>query len=215
MRVLDLFCGAGGAAMGLHQAWPDADITGIDIEEQPNYPFRFIRRDATTLTLDDLIQYDFGWASPMCQKHSWSARRWKKVWACQIESTRKLFMSAQDIAWDMPYVIENVVGAPLVTPFRLCGLMFGLKVIRHRLFECNFVLPEGVPDHPKCSGAIASGAAYTVAGHGAESKSYKYADWAEAMGINWMTKQELTQAVPPAYSRYIAEQFDKHKKENQ
>lgn len=63
--------------------------------------------------------------------------------------------------------------------------------------------------HPKCSGAIARGEAYTVAGHGAESKSYKYQDWADAMGIDWMTKTELTQAVPPAYSRFIATEFSR------
>lgn len=141
----------------------------------------------------------------MCQKHSWSARRWHKEWACQIESTRDLFIGASYGAYTFPYVIENVVGAPLLNPIRLCGLMFGLKVIRHRLFETSFQLR--VPPHPKCSGKIASGEAYTVAGHGAESKSYRYEDWADAMGIDWMTKRELTQSVPPAYSFYIAQQL--------
>jgi DNA (cytosine-5)-methyltransferase 1 len=205
-RVLDLCCGAGGAAMGLHQAWPEAHIVGMDIEPQPNYPFEFVRRDVTTLTLDDLLDFDFGWASPMCQKHSWSARRWGKTWACQIDFIRNLFEKTTDLRWDMPYVIENVVGAPLHLPFRLCGLMFGLKVIRHRLFEVNWSGYE-VPEHPRCSGAIARGEAYTVAGHGAESKSYKYQDWADAMGIDWMTKTELTQAAPPAYAKFIADEY--------
>jgi DNA (cytosine-5)-methyltransferase 1 len=198
MRVLDLFCGAGGAAMGLHQAWPEAEITGVDIKYQPHYPFRLIVADA--LNARDFREYDFLWASPMCQGHTWAARRWKKKWPLQIPKVRSLFKAS-----GKPFTIENVVGAPLENPVRLCGRMFGLKVIRHRLFESSF--PMLVPPHPKCSGAIARGEAYTVAGHGAESKSYKYQDWADAMGIQWMTKTELTQAIPPAYSRFIAEQF--------
>jgi DNA (cytosine-5)-methyltransferase 1 len=196
MLVIDLFCGAGGAAMGLHQAWPDADIIGVDINPQPRYPFIFIQADAMTF---DLSGADFVWASPMCQCHSWAARRWKKDWPNQIPAIRdRLRMSG------IPYTIENVVGAPLIDPLKLCGLMFGLKVIRHRLFESSFRVTA--PPHPRCMGKINSGEAYTVAGHGAESKSYKHQDWADAMGIQWMTKQELTQSVPPAYSRFIAQQ---------
>lgn len=207
-RIADFYCGAGGAAMGLHWAFPDAEIVGFDISPQPNYPFTFVQRDCTTFTFDDLMEFDFAWASPMCQKHSWAARRWKKEWPDQIPVIRQLLESpSRNIRWDMPYVIENVVGAPLYNPIRLCGLMFGLKVIRHRLFEVSFPLPDGVPEHPKCTGAIARGEAYTVAGHGAESKSYKFEDWSAAMGIDWMTKEELTQAVPPAYSHYIASQY--------
>lgn len=195
-RVLDLFCGAGGAAMGLHRAWPEARIIGVDIHPQPNYPFEFVQADALEYPIDG----DFNWASPMCQKHSWAARRWHKEWPNQVAPIRKRLKAS-----GKPYAIENVVGAPLLSPVRLCGLMFGLRVIRHRLFECSFSLL--VPSHPKCGGAIARGEAYTVAGHGAESKSYKYQDWADAMGIQWMTKTELTQAIPPAYSEYIGKQY--------
>jgi DNA (cytosine-5)-methyltransferase 1 len=195
MIIYDLFCKAGGAAMGLHLAFPDAEIIGVDIEPQPRYPFEFICADALKFSLRGA---DLVWASPMCQHHSWAAKRWKKDWPDQIAATRKRLRG-------FPYIIENVVGAPLKRPIRLCGLMFNLKVIRHRLFECSF--PVVTPPHPRCSGAISRGEAYTVAGHGAESKSYKYQDWADAMGIQWMTKQELTQAVPPAYSEYIAKQF--------
>lgn len=124
--------------MGLHQAWPEAHIVGMDIQPQPNYPFEFRQRDVATLTLDDLLDFDFAWASPMCQGHTWAARRWGKTWACQIGFIRSLFEKTTDLRWGMPYVIENVVGAPLHHPFRLCGLMFGLKVIRHRLFEVNW-----------------------------------------------------------------------------
>jgi len=197
MKVLDLFCGAGGAAMGLHRAWPDAEIVGVDIKPQPRYPFKFVQADAMTYPLEG---FDFIWASPMCQHHSWAARRWKKEWPNQIPAIRERLRAA-----GTPYVIENVVGAPLLDPTRLCGMMFALKVIRHRLFECSFAI--NTPHHPSCSGKIASGEAYTVAGHGAESKSYRHQDWADAMGIDWMTKLELTQAIPPAYSEYIARQW--------
>ena len=199
-RVLDLFCGAGGAAMGLHRAWPEAEIVGVDIKPQPRYPFHFRLANALHYPLDG---FDFVWASPMCQSHSWAARRWKKVWPDQIAAVRERLAG-------IPHTIENVVGAPLLSPVRLCGMMFNLRVIRHRLFECSFPVIE--PNHPKCSGAISRGEAYTVAGHGAESKSYRYQDWADAMGIQWMTKIELTQSVPPAYSEYIARQFSKYEK---
>lgn len=189
--VCDLFCGAGGAAMGLHRAWPNAVIVGVDIKPQPRYPFHFIQADAMTFDLDG---FDFVWASPMCQKHTWAAGRWHKKWPNQIAPVRSRLRGR-------PHIIENVVGAPLYNPVRLCGAMFDLKIIRHRLFESSF--PFLVPEHPKCLGAVAQGRAYTVVGHGAESKSYKYQDWADAMGIQWMTKMELTQAVPPAYSEYI------------
>lgn len=182
--------------MGLHRAWPDAEIVGVDIKPQPRYPFKFVQADAMECPIDG----DFNWASPMCQKHSLAARRWHKEWPNQVDPIRKRLRAS-----GKPYVIENVVGAPLLNPMMLCGLMFGLKVIRHRLFECSF--PWLTPEHSKCTRAISRGEAYTVAGHGAESKSYKYQDWADAMGIQWMTKTELTQAIPPAYSEYIARRW--------
>lgn len=199
LRALDLFCGAGGAARGLQRA--GFHVTGVDINPQPNYAGDvFIQADALAYPLEG---FDYIWASPMCQKHSWAARRWKKDWPDQITPIRKRLEAS-----GLPYTIENVVGAPLINPIRLCGFMFGIKVIRHRLFESNLVIP--VPPHPKCSGAVARGEACTVVGHGGNSKSYSYADWAEAMGIDWMTKVELTQAIPPAYSFYIAQQILTH-----
>lgn len=197
MKVLDLFCGGGGASVGLKQAWPQAEITGVDSSPQPRYPFTFVQADALTYSTGG---FDFIWASPMCQAHSWASKRWGKEWPEQIPDTRKL-LEASGASW----VIENVVGAPLMNPMTLCGQMFNLKVIRHRLFESSF--PMLAPFHPRCTGKIASGEAYTVAGHGGESKSYKFKDWCDAMGIHWMNKKELTQSIPPAFSEYIARQF--------
>src|ERR1700677_3114722 len=130
MKVLVLFCGGGGACMGLHQVWPSAEITGVDLSPQPRYPFCFVQADALTFPLEG---YDFIWASPMCQKHSWAARRWKKEWPDQIPVIRERLQNS-----GIPYVIENVVGAPLLNAMTLCGQMFGLKIIRHRLFESSF-----------------------------------------------------------------------------
>lgn len=199
-RALDLYCGAGGASMGLHRA--GFEVVGVDLSPQPRYPFAFIRADVLGLTPEFVRGFDFVWASPMCQAHTWSTRRGREEkFPAQIAPTRELLKAA-----GVEYVIENVVGAgpELVDPVRLCGFMFGLKVIRHRLFECSF--PVDVPAHRPCSGAIARGDAYTVCGHGGDSKSFKLADWQAAMGIDWMAKAELTQSIPPAYSEYLARQ---------
>lgn len=190
--------------MGLHRA--GFDVTGVDIEPQPNYPFQFIRADALTF---DLSGYDLICASPKCQAHTWSAKRWKKHFDNQIPETRRRLKESGSL-----YIIENVVGAPLENPVRLCGLMFGLNVIRHRIFESN--LPLFVPDHPRHlppitrlardGHAVRRSQYMTVAGHGGESASYRLEDWREAMGIDWMTKEELTQAIPPAYSELLGRQ---------
>src|SRR5258708_28352590 len=129
MKVLDLFCGAGGAAMGLPRAWPDAEILGVDIVPQPRYPFKFVQADAMTFPLEG---YDFIWASPPCQAFSKTRRITGKEYPDLIDPIRQRFPTR------IPYVIENVTGAPLFAPVMLCGTMFGLKVIRHRNFETNF-----------------------------------------------------------------------------
>jgi DNA (cytosine-5)-methyltransferase 1 len=209
-KILDLFCGAGGASAGLKRAFGDrATVTGVDHVVQPRYPFEFIQADALTF---DLSGFDFIWASPKCQAHSWSAKRWNKYFDNQIPTIRKNLKAS-----GLPYIIENVQGAPLENPVTLCGEMFGLNVIRHRLFESNLLL--FTPFHPKHKAPVirpASGdpsrsvkrSAYcTVAGNGGESGSYKLSDWREAMGIDWMTKSELTQAIPPAFSEYLGKQI--------
>lgn len=207
-KALDLFCKAGGATKGLQRA--GFHVTGVDIEPQPRYcGDAFIRADALTF---DVSGFDFIWASPKCQAHSWSARRWKKHFDNQIPQTRELLRAS-----GLPYIIENVQGAPLENPVTLCGEMFGLNVIRHRLFESNLFL--FTPFHPRHKQPIVRPAsddplrmvrrsAYcTVAGNGGESSSYRLEDWQSAMGIDWMTKEELTQSIPPAYSEYLGRQI--------
>lgn len=192
------------------------DVVGVDVADQPNYPFTFVQHDALTLPRSFYMRADAFHASPPCQGYSWAAKRWTEVErAYLIEPTRELLRST-----GKPYVMENVPGAPLENPFRLCGEMFGLNVIRHRNFETNFpvIVPAHRP-HKKPikrlardgSGRTVQRSAYcTVAGHGGESDSFRLEDWQAAMGIDWTSKGELCEAIPPAYTRYIGEQLMAH-----
>lgn len=201
MRVLDLFCGAGGAAMGLHQAWPDADIVGVDIKPQPRYPFQFVQANAMEYPLEG---FDFIWASPPCQKYSAATRHLAK-------DTPKLVEPLRDRLLGKSYCIENTPGAPLLNPVTLCGLSFGLNVKRHRLFETSFPVEPVpcVPGHP--------GNWLVIFGHECRDRHHGHAAGRKngiaagrsAMQIEWMTRGELSESIPPAYSKYIAQQFDR------
>jgi DNA (cytosine-5)-methyltransferase 1 len=215
-RLLDLFCCAGGAAMGYHQA--GFNVVGVDIKWQPRYPFSFVQGDAVAILRRQIEtglirQFAAIHASPPCQGYSWAARRWTEVErAYLIEPVRELLQAS-----GLPYVMENVPGAPLDNPFRLCGEMFGLNVIRHRHFETNFpvLIPPHTPHRRPIqrlakdgSGRTVQRSAYcTVAGHGGESDSFRLEDWQAAMGMDWTTKEELTEAIPPAYTKLIGEQL--------
>jgi DNA (cytosine-5)-methyltransferase 1 len=131
MKLLDLYCGAGGAAMGYHRA--GFDVVGVDIKEQPNYPFEFIQSDVFELEESFINEFDVIHASPPCQAYSFATkgiRNKGKVYPDLLGKTRNLLIETRK-----PYIIENVVGAKLIKPLRLCGTMFNLRVIRHRLFE--------------------------------------------------------------------------------
>lgn len=202
MKILDLFCKAGGAAMGLHQAFPSAEIVGVDIEHQPRYPFKFVKADVFDLTWN-FAQFDFIWASPPCQRYTQMLNHGladRTRHSDLVMPTRELLQKS-----GKPYVIENVPGSPLIDPIMLCGEMFSLRVIRHRLFECSFQVTQ--PAHPAHNpkGAIRKqgddGYYFRVYGHETGK-----AEWGAAMGIDWMRSPELAQAIPPAYSEYIARQ---------
>jgi DNA (cytosine-5)-methyltransferase 1 len=187
MKVLDLFCGAGGAAMGLHRAWPEAEILGVDIVPQPRYPFAFVQADAMTFPLEG---YDFIWASPPCQGYSRTRHLpWLKgkVHPLLIDPIRERLKSS-----GAPYCIENVGDSPLVGP-TLCGVMFGLPVWRHRKFETSFFLM--VPAHPP---------------HPSVTPGRMFGDrlraQAKHLGIDWMSTKEKSQAIPPVFAEYIARQ---------
>jgi len=205
-NLLDLFCGAGGASVGLHRA--GFEVEGVDIVPQPRYPFKFHLADALEFPLDG---YDAYWASPPCQWASLASvihRNQGKEYPNLIAATRfRLQLTGK------PYIIENVPPAAkwLIAPITLCGVAFDLGVFRHRIFECVPLLTG--PPHSKHDGKIGDGKYFSVAGGAGRWKSWGTVyrnvsrgtreEWRRAMGIDWMIRKELCQAIPPAYSEYI------------
>lgn len=204
-RVLDLFCGAGGASMGYAKA--GYEVVGMDIKHGKRYPFEYIRRDVMTLRPEDLQGFDLIHASPPCQTYSVT----KHLRVAQGKSTSKQDLLAQVrsllVVSEIPYVIENVKGAPLIDPVQLCGSAFGLKVRRHRLFESSMEL-RGTDCHHKEQGkpvGIYGSMRDEIPGGGHTAKTMTEAH--NAMGIDWMIWGELVEAIPPAYTHYIGQQI--------
>lgn len=204
MLLLDLFCGAGGAAMGYHQSGLFTNILGIDLFPQPRYPFYFIQDDVFHfLETNNLEMFDFIHASPPCQGYAWCGTQWRSC-------ANSYFISRiRDILEDTgkPYVIENVITKELKNPLILNGLMFGLNTIRTRYFETSF--PISQPPIPKPRGTIKgkNNKLVTCAGHGGHGSNH-FEDWRIALQISWMNKKELTQAIPPAYTKYISKEYE-------
>ena len=221
LMFLDLFCGAGGAAVGYHRAFEAAGIphriVGVDNRKQPRYPFEFVQADAMTFPLEG---FDAIHASPPCQGYSrlrhlpWLKGR---IYPMLIAPTRDRLQTV-----GMPWVIENVEDSRLLD-LKLCGRMFGLPTYRHRVFASSVFMLE--PPHEKHrivighgrrvndrakgtlnagsnNGARGNQSIFTVAGG-----QFKKADAERALGIDWMTRDELTQAIPPAYTEYIGRQM--------
>ncbi len=207
--LLDVYCGAGGAARGFHDV--GFDVIGVDHQPQPRYPYPFYQQDAlmyldVLLTRPDRFGVQAVHASPPCQAHSDLQKQNKRAYPDLIGPTRERLE-----AIGLPYVIENVDGAPLRAPTVLCGTMFpGLRVIRHRLFETNF--PLRAPAHGRHPlvfthdkrkahyGCLDEMTAYVqVTGGG----NCSVAAAKDAMGIDWMLKRELNEAIPPAYTEYV------------
>ena len=207
-RLLDLFCGAGGAAMGYYRA--GFDVVGVDIKPQPRYPFEFHQGDALEYCAAHGHEFDVIHASPPCQAYSVTKSIHGNDHPDLVAVTRAALQ-----ATGKPWVIENVVGAPLFSPLMLCGSMFsGLRVYRHRLFECNpqitfapaccshqFKMPASKGQYHELNGTNF----ITCVGH-----NFKASDGRIAMGIDWMTRAELSQAIPPAYTEYIGRQLLQH-----
>jgi DNA (cytosine-5)-methyltransferase 1 len=210
-RVLDLFCGAGGAAMGYHQA--GFAVVGVDIKPQPHYPFEFHQADAMTFPLDG---FDAVHASPPCQDHSTLSALHAEhgtgwMLAATVDRMRPL---------TVPWVVENVVGPTVLMDgwwFTLCGSMFALTVRRHRRFGSNLLILT-----PECRHDL-QGQPIGVYGHGggeggpnrppAARRGPRIAwkataqEARDAMGIDWMTRAEIAQAIPPAYTEWIGVQL--------
>lgn len=208
MKLLDLFCGAGGASKGYAQV--GFDVTGIDVKHGKRYPFRYMRMSIEEVTEELISQFDVIHASPPCQTFSIT----RNLRIAQGKQTDKIDWLPQTRellrASGKPYVIENVPGAPLIEPVLVCGSYFGLKVRRHRLFESNVKLIGTTCDH-KSQGkpvGIYGSMRDEIPGGGHTAKTMKEAN--EAMGIDWMIWGELVEAIPPAYTRYIGKQLWRH-----
>lgn len=197
LRALDLFCKAGGAAMGLSRA--GFDVVGVDIESQPNYPFQFVLANALSF---DLSGFDFIWASPPCQAYTNQGKG--RGHPELIEPTRARLRASGAL-----YCIENVVGAPLLQPVILCGSMFGLGVRRHRKFEANFqIVPPRQCQHDGQDirayyGQLGREAFRAKKPGNKDTLRGSVERAPKDMGIDWMNWRELTQAIPPAYSEHI------------
>lgn len=213
-KLLDLFCGAGGAARGYQLA--GFHVTGVDIKPQPRYAGdRFVQGDALEYLIDHWREYDTIHASPPCQGYSEMKHFTTQVYPKLIAITRALLQLT-----GKPYVIENVRGAAaeLNAPIILCGHAFGLKTYRHRYFEVQpWILAPAHIKHndnsPQSGKGVSSKGFVSVVGSGGkripkqlladhgfttETEYLRY-----AMGIDWMNREELAESIPPAYSEYI------------
>lgn len=202
MKLLDLFCGAGGAAMGYHRA--GFEVVGVDVKPQPRYPFEFHQADAMTFPLDG---YDAIHASPPCQAYIQRNKNLATKHPKLIGPTRDRLVVA-----GVPYVIENVLPEVLITPWMACGTAFGLAIRRHRFFETPSLLALSRPCYHW--GTVAAGDFAAVYARGGKGHRHgpgvrdagpmpSKVSWADAMGIDWMEPKELTQAIPPAYTEFI------------
>ncbi len=206
MKLLDLFCGAGGASDGYSRA--GFEVTGIDVKHGKRYPHTYIRGDVRDyLDVEFLREFDVIAASPPCQTFSAT----KHLRNAQGKSTSKVNMipEVRDalIASGKPYIIENVPNAPLINPVQLCGSAFQLKVRRHRLFESNVEI-VGTGCYHKEQGkpvGIYGSMRDEIPNGGHTAKTMAEAN--EAMGIDWMIWGELVESIPPIYTQYLGEQI--------
>lgn len=205
-KLLDTFCAAGGASRGFAQAGFCVD--GVDINPQPHYPYRFFQGNAIEFVKERGHEYAALAGSPPCQR--WSTLRSQTTFTADkedlIDATRLVFEAS-----GLPWVIENVVGAPLLNPTTLCGSMFGLGALcrdgevrylkRHRKFETSF--PLQAPS--RCHHVGQPVGVYGAGGGGQQTRGYKgfVNECRDAMGIDWMNQKELSLAIPPAYSHYV------------
>jgi DNA (cytosine-5)-methyltransferase 1 len=203
-RLLDLFCGGGGAGMGYHRA--GFDVVGVDINPQGNYPFEFIQADCLGLDPAFLRSFDAIHASPPCQAYTRKAADWgrkRNHWIEHpdlVEPTRTMLAAS-----GRPFVIENVPGAPIRPDIVLCGTMFGLRIVKHRCFELSFPAAFLLPpcDH--------SDVYNPWQGKGRSADKLR-----AAQGIDWLPISggasrkngytgDLFNAIPPAYTEFIGQ----------
>ena len=212
-RLLDLFCGAGGCSVGYARA--GFEVVGVDIAPQPNYPFEFVRMDA--LEYLDLWMFGLSYyesfqaihASPPCQAYTTMNNRHASNSPPLIAETRNLLGKT-----GLPYVIENVLGAlpEMVQPYTLTGEMFGLRVHRPRLFETSFqmMVPPRVTRQadPVAVYGKLDGRRLWTRRDGSELRAPRQLEVAAAaMGVDWMTWDELRESIPPVYTEFVGAQI--------
>ena len=204
--LLDLFCGAGGAAMGYHQA--GFDIVGVDIVDQPYYPFTFVRADALTFDIDPDV-FDVVHASPPCQSYSGMSNRGTSKHPRLIAPIRERLVES-----GLPYVIENVRGAgrDMIDPVKLIGEQFDLRVHRMRLFEMNWDFDPPPPakrqrDPVAVYGKVTDGRLLYTRKDGSQHLRATLEEAQEAMEMHWADWHGTKEAVPPAFTRYIGRQL--------
>jgi len=213
MKLLDLYCGAGGASVGY--GWAGFEVHGVDLKHgkrYPKYPYTYIRADALDVLQDhDFVdQFDVIHASPPCQTHSIT----KHLRNAQGNTTSKVDLIPQTrealIASGKPYVIENVPGAPLIDPIQLCGSSFGLKVRRHRLFESNMPLVGTKCNHKDQGKPVGVYGSLNdqIPNGGSTAKTIDEAR--EVMQMPWAIWGELIEAIPPVYTKHLGKQFINH-----
>lgn len=174
------------------------EVVGVDIEPQPRYPFEFHQADALAVLDRFAGEFDAIHASPPCQAHSNAQRIQGRTHVDLIEPVRELLKASGKL-----YVIENVPGAPLVNPVKLVGSSFDLGTMRPRLFECNFdvpfaLAPPPAAGHAKMGRNPKPGELMHVVGNFTNVAAAR-----RAMGIDWMTRDGLREAIPPAYTEYL------------
>jgi DNA (cytosine-5)-methyltransferase 1 len=201
-RILDLFCGAGGAAMGLYRA--GFEVVGVDIKTQPHYPFEFHQADAMTYPLEGFDAY---WASPPCQRYSSATPEKSRANHPDLYiSTREKLQTT-----GKPWILENVIGAPYGYGIILCGSMFELAadgewIQRHRNFETSWMMMQPQCFHPTNQRPVTvTGKCFVMVTttFGRHSRQGPFSLAQKLMGIDWTTRNELAQAIPPAYSEYL------------
>ena len=206
MKLLDLYCGVGGASVGYHQA--GFEVYGVDLKHGKRYPYTYLRADVLDVLRDEeyINQFDVIHASPPCQTHSIT----QHLRNAQGKTTSKLDLIPETrvalIASGKPYIIENVPGSPLINPIQLCGSSFGLKVRRHRLFESNLPLLGSTCNHKLQGRPIGVyGSLNDEIPKGGKTAS-TIDEARTAMDMPWAIWTELVEAIPPAYTKYLGGQ---------
>lgn len=208
-RLLDLFSGAGGAAVGYHRA--GFEVSGVDVVPQPHYPYEFFHCDALELLKSRamkawIAEYDVLHASPPCQGFSAYRRRGDGVGDNYPDLISEVRVALR--AHGLPYVIENIPRSPLHDPVIVCGSSFGLDLQRHRLFESNLPLVAPPCNHEWQTPRFVAASNRINLRRTVEVGAGRCGRAAiDAMGIDWMTREELSEAVPPAYTEFLGRQI--------